>query len=229
LDCAVSLIAATGYGQVAHEDGVSILECEARFFLVPGEYVERSDVRLVQLVAHELERAHGLGAIHDDFALVIDDAAAERSEIFHEAGDQPLVARALPDDSIAWPTATRHRRLGVRHHLLERLRLIRNEVGATIEKPDVREPRQRVEFSCPRVGRDRCWKKLRSGRPVLVERQDPPRRRELRSPDDVELEDGRIAHPGIEPLDVELVPLRRVVGRALELDPDSGIELHKPL
>ena len=196
---------------------------------MPRENVERSDARPVQLVAHELERTHRLRAIHDDFALVVDDAAAERAKILHEARDQTFVARALPDDPVSRATATSHRRPRIGNHRLERLRLVRNEIGAAIEQPHISEPGQRVQLPGPGVGGDGGGKELGARRSVFIEREHPPGRRELGCPDDVQLKNGRVSHPGIEQLHIELMPLRRVIGRPLELDPDSRIELHESL
>ena len=47
---------------------------------------------------------------------------------------------------------------------------------------------------------------------VPIEIGDPAGRRELGRPHDIQLQDVRIAHPGIEPLDVELMPLVGGVG-----------------
>ena len=46
-----------------------------------------------------------------------------------------------------------------------------------------------------------------------VEAGNPPGCRELRRPHDVELQDVGIAHPRVEPLHVELMPLVRRIGR----------------
>src|SRR4051812_153756 len=66
-----------GIGPIAHEGRVPVLKREPRLLFVPGQYVEWSDVRLVKLVSHELERSHGFGAIHDDLASVVDYPTAE--------------------------------------------------------------------------------------------------------------------------------------------------------
>src|ERR1700694_3996073 len=84
---------------VAHEYRGAVLECEARFLLVPCKDVERSDVPGVQLVAHELQRANGFRVIDHDSPTVVENSSAEGSEIFDESGDEPFIARALPNDS----------------------------------------------------------------------------------------------------------------------------------
>jgi hypothetical protein len=59
-------------------------------------------------------------------------------------------------------------------------------------------------------------------------RENPLRRGELRCPDDVELEYVRSAGVRVQPLDIQLVPLRRVIGRWLDFDAKPGMLRHEP-
>ena len=216
-------------GPVAHEDRVAILESEARLLFVPGEHVERCDVGAIELVAHELEGAHGFRPVHHDFATIVDDASAKRAQVLDEAGDQSLVARALRYDTIAWGPAPRHRRLRVADHLFQRPGFAGDEIGATVQKPDVGEPRQGVQFFGPGVGRDRRRKEFGFHRSIAIEREYPAGGGEFGGPHDIELEDRWISNARVEPLYVKLVSLRRVVGRPLQLDADPRVEPHETL
>jgi len=104
-----------------------------------------------------------------------------------------------------------------------------DEIRATIQQSDIGEPWKGVELPRPGVGGDRRWKEFRFRRTVLFQRENPSRRRKFGSPHYIELQDRRIADARVEPLHVELVALGRVVGCALQLDPDPGIELHEAL
>jgi len=223
-DCAVSLIAATGYGQLRMNTAFPFWNAKRA-----SSSCQVRDVRAVQFVAHELECAHRFGPVYNDIPLFVDDASAESSEVLDETRDESLVARTLPYDSVARAARPRHRRPRVRDHLLERLRLARHQIGAAVEKPDIGKPRKRVELPRPRIRLDCGGKEFATRRSVSRERQHPPRRRELRCPDDVELENGGIPDSRVEPLHIELMPLRRVVGSALELDPDPRVELRESL
>ena len=62
----------------------------------------------------------------------------------------------------------------------------------------------------------------------LVERQDPAGGGELRRPDHVELQDVRVAGAGVEPLDVELMPLVGRVRRHPLDHLDARVRRHEP-
>src|SRR6202008_2328371 len=85
---------------VPHEHRIAVLKSETRFFLMPGQDVERSDTRAIELVAHELERAHCFRTIDDHFPFVIDNLSAEGAQVFDEAGDEAFITRALRDDPV---------------------------------------------------------------------------------------------------------------------------------
>ena len=105
----------------------------------------------------------------------------------------------------------------------------RHEVGAPIEHADVHEPGQGIERAVPAIGRHRRREELVDRRPETVERGNPPRGRELRRPDHVELQHIGLADVRVEPLDVELVALVGVVGRGAQLDRDLGMRGAEPL
>src|SRR5205823_6742134 len=108
---------------------------------------------------------------------------------FDETREESFVSGALKDDSVARAPTARHRRLRVRDHLFERSWLPWNQIGATIQQSNVSKPRQGVELPRPCIRGDRSRKKFAARRTVTIKRKYPSRCSELRSPDDVELQD----------------------------------------
>src|SRR2546423_9067241 len=116
---------------------------------MPSEHVERDDIPLVQLVAHELESAHGLRSIDDDTSTVVDDSSAERTQVFHEPCDQAFITGALRDEAVARAASLCLGALCISHQFVECRRLTRNEVGSAVEQSYIRKPGERKELPCP--------------------------------------------------------------------------------
>ena len=201
-----------GIGPVPHEDGLAVLKREPRLLLLPGEHGRRHDAVDVDGVAHGGQRLLRRVGINDDLPAIVEDRAAEAAQVLEEDRHQPFVAGALPDQP------ERHPVFGLRasrqlHEIAEVAWGTRHQVGSPVQHADVDEPRQGVQRAVPAIGRDGGGKEPIDGRMIPIEAGNPPGRRELRRPHDVELQDVGIARPRVEPLDIELMPLVRRIGR----------------
>jgi hypothetical protein len=142
--------------------------------------------------------------------------------------DQALVPCTLPDDPI--PRAVRRDRPP--HAPVERAppgsSAHGGEIGTPVEQADVDEPRDREKLSGPHVRLDGRGEEAVARRGEAVERTDPSRRGELRCPDDVELENIGSAGVRVQPLDVQLMTLRCIIRRGLNLDAKPRVLHHEP-
>jgi hypothetical protein len=132
----------------------------------------------------------------------------ELDEVAHEA----LVALPLPHEAVGHVGLAARPRGHLREFVERRRRMI-DEVGAVVEHPGIDEPRERVEPPLHATGREGAREEPRRVGGEAVEREYPPGGGELGRPDHVELEHVRVAHPRVEPLDIELVALVGRVGR----------------
>src|SRR2546423_10797717 len=127
---------------------------------MPSEHVERDDIPLVQLVAHELESAHGLRSIDDDTSSVVDDSSTERTQVFHEPCDQAFITGALRDEAVARAASLRLGAVCISDQFLECRWLPRNEVGSAVKESYIRKPGEGIELAHPRVCGDPCREKI---------------------------------------------------------------------
>jgi hypothetical protein len=118
---------------------------------------------------------------------------------------------------------------GGSHQLSKGRRRPRQEIGSPVEHADVHEPRQRKQGVPPPIRDDGGRKECGGVRLKSVQREDPTGRRELWGPDRIELEDIGVAGAGIEPLDIQLMPLIGGIGRVSADDTDSGVLGVEPL
>src|SRR5215207_4357795 len=86
----------------------------------------------------------------------------------------------------------------------------REKIGSPVEETHIDEPRDREKLPGPDVRLDSRLEEAVADGGESVEWKDPSRRGKLRCPDDVELENVWSAGASVEPLDVQLMSLRRV-------------------
>ena len=90
---------------VPHERRLTRLKCESRVFLLRGEY-RRRDEALSNAVAHERQRPDCFRTIDDDFAVVVEHAPSESGGVLEKRRDESLIARSLPEETVAHAAGT---------------------------------------------------------------------------------------------------------------------------
>jgi hypothetical protein len=115
------------------------------------------------------------------------------------------------------------RALGIADQLRQGRRRALYQIRAPVQHADVHEPGQCKERVPPPIRGNGRGEEGGRVRAELIEGKDPSGGGELRGPDGVELEDVRITRAGVQPLDVELVPLIRGVRRVPPFHPDPGM------
>ena len=119
------------------------------------------------------------------------------------------------------------RPLGDLAQFLHRRRGGLHEIRTPVEQSDVDEPGEGIQTAVPLVRLDGGgWKVFDVGFEA-IQGKDPACRCELRRPDDVELQDVRLAGTGVQPLHVQLVPLIRRVRRTSLHDADLRVLGHE--
>ncbi len=213
---------------------MAVAERAARELLVGGRRPGRTHARLDE-AAQEPQSLGRTSRVGKDRAVLRGESRAVGPERLQHVDDEPFVLLALPHVAV-------ERRVPLAGanavHLLDELlvglrraqAVLREQVGAIVEKADVEVPRQRPHAVA--VGRrgDRARKVGRElvGLQTARQVQEPTRAGELGDPDAVEHHHVEAGAPALEVDDVELVLIVRRPRQGLALDPHTwvgGLEL----
>jgi hypothetical protein len=216
-----------GVGPVPHQHRLAVLKREAHLLLLPGEHGFRY-LPVIDGPFHRRERADRRLRVHPHRSLLVEDPAPVSPQILEEDRHQSLVASALPDEGVGQPRSTGD---PARHVLQLRKGGGRRfeQIRSPVEETHVDEPGERVEPGSIAAGGQGSGEEVARIRLEALEGEDPSGRREFGGPDHVELQDVRISDTRVEPLDVELVPLIRGVGRGPTLDANPRMLVHEAL